>query len=53
MAFKDGFAAMAMVARDDNGLLDFATTMLVNVSSVFDAEVKVLNWAVSIAISKN
>lgn len=39
VAFKKGTAALAMVTRDVDGLLIFATTKLINAPSIFYAEI--------------
>lgn len=41
-----------MVTIDNDGLLVYVTMKLVNVSSVFDAKIKVFDWAASVACSK-
>lgn len=51
-AFRSRKVAVAMVIRDDLGLLVEAYTDIIGCSSAFEAEAKVVEWAVYYASSK-
>lgn len=52
VAFKTDNAIMAMVIRDDSGLLVEAATDIFVSSSAFETEAKVVDYAISHAASK-
>lgn len=51
-SFKNGRAALGLVVRDDCGTLIEATAKIYFCKSAFEAELKVVEWATSIAAER-